>query len=282
MRLRDVLLASSTILALAGGTEAMAQTAEPARSWRFEVAPYVWLPTVKGDLRYNLPAVIDGTVDVRADPGDYLSDLNGALLLAGSATYGRFSVFSDIMYLGVGSSGSRVRAVNVEGTPRNPISSQANVGGSTDVKSTFWTLGAGYTVAEGAWGFANVFGGMRWLRVEGDSDYNVTVQTFGPRGGAGPSFGGAGRLSATDNILNGIIGVRGRVNLGEGFFVPYYLDVGTGASQVTWQAFGGIGYQTGWAGVQVGYRYLSLDQGGTAFVQNMSLSGAYLAVNFSF
>jgi len=26
------------------------------------------------------------------------------------------------------------------------------------------------------------------------------------------------------------------------WFVPYYLDVGTGESDLTWQAMGGIGY----------------------------------------
>ena len=76
--------------------------------------------------------------------------------------------------------------------------------------------------------------------------------------------------------------VDGYGSVESGFFVPYYVDVGTGNSNFTWQAFGGVGYQAGWAGVQLGWRYMSFDQGGNSLVQDMSLSGAYLAVNFNF
>jgi hypothetical protein len=34
--------------------------------------------------------------------------------------------------------------------------------------------------------------------------------------------------------------------------------------------------------VQLGWRYMSYDQGGSGLVQDMTMSGAYLAVNFSF
>jgi hypothetical protein len=46
--------------------------------------------------------------------------------------------------------------------------------------------------------------------------------------------------------------------------------------------FGGIGYQTGSVGVQLGYRYLSFDQKGSSLVQDLSMQGAYLALNYSF
>jgi hypothetical protein len=39
--------------------------------------------------------------------------------------------------------------------------------------------------------------------------------------------------------------------------------------------------QTAPAGVQLGWRYMSYDQRGDALVQDMTMSGAYLAVNFS-
>jgi len=92
-----------------------------------------------------------------------------------------------------------------------------------------------------------------------------------------------GRLSGSQDIWNGIIGIRGRLRLGEGgFFLPYYLDLGTGDSSLTSLMFGGIGYQTGSVGVQLGYRYLSFDQKGSSLVQDLSMQGAYLALNYSF
>jgi hypothetical protein len=38
--------------------------------------------------------------------------------------------------------------------------------------------------------------------------------------------------------------------------VPFYLDVGTGQSQLTWQISGGIGYSFTWGSVFATWRYL--------------------------
>jgi hypothetical protein len=43
----------------------------------------------------------------------------------------------------------------------------------------------------------------------------------------------------------------------------------------------GLGYQTGYAGVSLGYRYLSFQQAGT-HLGSLALSGPFVAVNFSF
>jgi hypothetical protein len=78
------------------------------------------------------------------------------------------------------------------------------------------------------------------------------------------------------------LGVRGRFLLGSGFHVPYSLDVGAGSSRLTWQAAAAIGYQTGWAGVTLGYRHLAYEQSGDELVQDLSFSGPFLAVSFTF
>jgi hypothetical protein len=76
--------------------------------------------------------------------------------------------------------------------------------------------------------------------------------------------------------------VRGRLLLGAGFHLPYSLDVGAGSSRLTWQGAAGVGYQTGWAGVTLGYRHLHYDQGGDGLVQDFSFSGPFLALNVRF
>jgi hypothetical protein len=251
--------------------------------WSFEVAPYVWLPSVNADLRYNLPTGGGGTADVRTNADDYFAHLNFAAALAATVRYDRFSALTDIIYVSADAGSSRVDSVDLVQVGRNPISSTLNGSGDSSLKTTLWTLAGGYTVADGSWGHVDVLAGFRYLGIEASTNYNVALTLVGPRGNAGPSFGGAGRLSGRDNIWNGIIGVRGRVNIGQsGVFLPYYVDIGTGDSNFTWQTFAGIGYQSGWAGVQLGWRYMSYDQGSTRLVQNLSMSGAYLAVNFSF
>ena len=274
---------AAALVSIAATSAASAQDTGLRPGWSFEIAPYLWLPTVNATLRYNVPSNFGGTADVNADAGDYFANLNGALALAGVVRYDRFSVLTDIMYVNATAGGSRVESVNIADIGRDPISSTLNSGGDTTLKTTLWTLAAGYTVASGTWGNVDVLAGFRYLGIDSNTNYNLAVTLTGPRGNAGPTFGGAGSLAANDSIWNGIVGLRGRINIAEsGFFIPYYLDLGAGNSNFTWQTFAGIGYQTGWAGVQLGWRYMSYDQGGSSAVQDMTMSGAYLAVNFSF
>ena len=47
----------------------------------------------------------------------------------------------------------------------------------------------------------------------------------------------SGSRSVDDSLWDGIIGVRGRASFGANreWFVPYYVDIGTGQSDFTWQ-----------------------------------------------
>lgn len=273
----------AALLTASISTGAMAQGTAPAPGWSFDLAPYIWLPSVNAELRHQLPAGLGGSADVKADANDYLQQVDAAIAFAATLRNGRFALLTDVMYVSADVGSSRVSAVDIAGVGRNPISSSLSSASSSTLKTMLWTLAGSYTVASGDWGHTDVLAGFRYLGVEATSNYNVALTLYGPRGNAGPSFGGAGRFSGREDIWNGIIGVHGRLNLSNsGFFVPYYLDIGAGASNFTWQGFTGIGYQTGWAGVQLGWRYLSLNQGGNSLVQEMNMSGAYLAVNFRF
>ena len=64
--------------------------------------------------------------------------------------------------------------------------------------------------------------------------------------------------------------------------MPYYFDIGAGGSNLTWQIASGLGYQTGWAGVSVLYRYLSFEQGGNATIKHLTLGGPMIMGSFSF
>ena len=47
----------------------------------------------------------------------------------------------------------------------------------------------------------------------------------------------SGSSRVTESFWDGIIGVKGRLSFGDDrkWFVPYYLEVGTGQSDLTWQ-----------------------------------------------
>jgi opacity protein-like surface antigen len=73
------------------------------------------------------------------------------------------------------------------------------------------------------------------------------------------------------------------VGLGSGTWaIPYYLDVGTGSSALTWQAMAGIEYRFRWGDVQLSYRYLYYDMKDDEMLKGVSFSGPGLGVNFRF
>ena len=284
MRLARLLPATLGAVILTGATvmDARAQGADERSGWSFQVGLYAWLPTFDGSLNYALPTGLAGTASVKAEANNYLSDLNFAAMIAAEARYDRFSVVTDLMYVDLGSSSSHVESANPAALPSNPISSTQNLGVDSSLQATIWTLAGGYTLASGDWGNVDVLGGFRLLSLDARTNYNLTLDVSGPRGN-GVILPRSGRLSGSDDIWNAIIGLRGRLLIGDsGFFVPYYVDVGAGGSNLTWQAFSGIGYQTGWAGVSLGYRYMSFNQGSSDLVEKLSMGGAYLAVNFTF
>ena len=88
------------------------------------------------------------------------------------------------------------------------------------------------------------------------------------------------------NLWDGIIGVKGTYDLNEKWFMPFHLDVGTGDTDVTWQAFAGIGYKYENFDLIAGYRYLdwSFDDsspGGQIF-NDLTIDGPVIGAKFRF
>lgn len=72
------------------------------------------------------------------------------------------------------------------------------------------------------------------------------------------------KLSETVDLWDGILGVKGRLALNDRWFLPFYADVGTGDTDLTWQAFGSVGYEFDWGEVSLTYRHLEYDRGATS------------------
>ena len=114
---------------------------------------------------------------------------------------------------------------------------------------------------------------------EAGLDGNIAVITVG----AGQTFPRTGSISEREDLWDGIIGVKGRVWLGKSnWSIPYYLDIGTGSSSLTWQGMLGIAYSYKWFGATVVYRHLYYDMKGDNLIQDMRFSGPALGVNFRF
>ena len=79
-----------------------------------------------------------------------------------------------------------------------------------------------------------------------------------------------------------IVGVRGEIKLDDKWFMPYQADIGGGQSQLTWQAFLGVGYKYKWGEVVLGYRYLDYNFKSGWLVEDLSFGGPLLGAKYHF
>ena len=277
-----LLSASLSLLLSALILPAQAQTvprAEPG--WQFSVTPYAWVPSIDGTLRYQLPTQSgSGSADVSKDGASILEALNFAAMIAAEARYQRYSVLTDFIYLDLGATGSKLRDVNFGGGGNAGVGANLDRGTESSLSGSLWTLMGGYTVTQGDWGHADIVGGFRLFSLNSETNIRLAGDVTAPGGSA--SFNRNAKLSESATLFDGIIGMRGRIVIGDGFYAPYAFDIGTGSSTLTWQASAGLGYQFSWGGVALGYRHLSYEQSSKNLVQDLSFGGPFLALNFTF
>jgi hypothetical protein len=123
-----------------------------------------------------------------------------------------------------------------------------------------WTVAGSYAAVETPRVDMYTLAGLRHLRTDAASDAR--------------SLAWPGASLQRPDAWDAILGVRGRVKLGEGrWFAPYYFDVGTGQSDFTWQALGGIGYAFSWGEVVGSWRHLDYNFANGSGMRDMTFSG---------
>jgi hypothetical protein len=263
-------------LGLLSSPGAQAQLAED--HWTFAITPYLWLPNINGTLKYSVPPGAAGSPEVGAGPNNYLQNLQAVLMLAGEARKDRWAVLADAIYLDFANQASTVKAVNFGGSV---VSTNLNSSTSSSLKGWLLTLAGGYAAVQTPRATLDVLAGVRYLGIRASTDWQLTATVTGP--GAGQVFPASGSISERADLWDAIVGVRGRVRLGEGqWFMPYYLDLGTGSSTLTWQGLLGIAYRFKWGDATLAWRNLYYDQGDDKLVQNFRFSGPALGVTFVF
>jgi len=261
-------------------------------AYRFALTPYIWLPTINANINYpvsSLPnggnggssgLVPDGSLSSEIGPNDYLSKLNFALMLNGEVRRGPWSATFD--YIGVKATGlgSRVNSFKPFDRPNIPVSNSVNTSTTSTLKSTLWTLTAGYELIANDRMRLDGFAGVRFGNLDTTIDWNLSAQITLPN--SDRVFARQGTASNSRNFSDGIVGVRGRYRFSEQWSMPYYLDVGAGSSQFTWQAMLGASYTFGWGDVIVAYRHLSMSSDESKSVKNFELSGPMIGATFRF
>lgn len=251
--------------ALAPGVAA----AQVSDRWQFGAMLYGWFPSLSGTTTF--PPQVAST-DVSVDSDDILSNLEFVFMGTFEARKGRWGAFTDVIYMDLGGSKSQTREFSLGGA-----GVPADVSGNLDydIKGWVWTLAGEYRVVADPGAGVDLFAGARYLDVEQTLDYRLEGAVDGI-----PVADRSGRRRVDAGNWDGIVGAKGRLSFGteRAWFVPWYVDVGTGESDLTWQAMGGLGYEFKWGDVVAAWRYLDYRIGED--IDRITFSGPAIAFAF--
>ncbi|MGX5736381.1 hypothetical protein [Bosea thiooxidans] len=262
--LRASSLIAFSMLALASRAQATdlspipsASVVGPVSDTELRITPFFWASGIKGDVRTR--AVLP-TVSVDVPFKDILQNLDFAAMLAGEYRNGRWGVLADLAYV----------AVSVEA--ERDFITRAPGFSSAEVKSrTLNATATGfYRFYEGGGFSADILAGGRVWSASTDVALSI--------GGIISASGGTERT-----WIDPVAGLRLRANLGNGFGLSAYGDIGAGSSRLTWQLRGTIDYSFNehWS-VSVGYRHLAVDYRSGSYVFDTELSGPIMGVSYRF
>lgn len=179
---------------------------------------------------------------------DILENLDGLIMTDFGVRRGKWALGTDLIYMDLAADGKDVLIDEI------------------DLTAWVITPSLSYRAMEGDWGHLDVLAGARYLYMK------VGVNLVAPGGGG----------SDSKDQWDVIGGVRGEIKLKNRWYMPYYLDIGGGSSDLTWQAAAGIGYHYGehWDFALI-YRYLDFDISGPV-LNDLTVNGPQIGVRYKF
>lgn len=236
-------------LVMAGCTSVFARPSI-AQEWTFDAALYAWLSGVDGT--FGLGRAGDQTVDAS------FSDLAGFLDFAAAGHFeahnGKFSIITDVNYVGLGSD----RDAEIDGQPETV---------NMDFDQWIVELSGGYAITPD---FDVILAGRYYFQ-----DMGATL---------GEDQGGRGRSESWGDVF---VGGRYETLLGNRWVVSLRADVGVGGSEFAWFGNAFVGYRlSDLMTLGLGYRILSLDyqtgSGSDYYKYDAITSGLGLGLAFTF
>lgn len=270
LRKKAAALAAATLCVSAALSPADA-AAQGADAWKWQAAIYGYLPEMGGSTTFPQG---DAGSSVTVDAEKIIDNLKFVFMGSLGAHNGRWGMFTDVIYMDLGNTKSGTRDITIGGLPL-PGGAAANA--SYDLKGWAWTLGADWRVSHSPTSTMDLIAGARMLDLEQTIGWEVTGNV-----GPIPLPGRAGESTASLTNWDAIVGVKGRLAFGDRgqWFVPYYADVGTGDSDLTWQAMGGLGYSFGWGDVIAAWRYIDYDMKSGSRIESLNFNGPAIAAVF--
>ncbi|MEO8674408.1 MAG: hypothetical protein ABI569_02450, partial [Casimicrobiaceae bacterium] len=223
------------------------------------------------------PTTFPGAVksnNIQVDVDTILDHLKFTFMGTFEARKGPLGLYTDLIYLNVGGDKSQTRDVTIGGVPLpGGVTGDFNF----DLKTTIWTIAGEYRVATDPTSHVDILAGARLADARQSLGWNFSAD-LGPINNPGRS----GNKEVSVNNWDGIIGAKGRIGIpgASGWFAPWYADVGTGQSDLTWQVIGGIGYSFKWGEVIGAWRYMDYKFKSGAPIEKLTLNGPAMGVAF--
>lgn len=249
---RSTSIAGAFIAALVLPATALA--AEHDGQWRVGAEIYLW----GADTEISTAA----GQEVDASFNDVIDNLEMAFMGALVARKDSWSWFGDVMYVGI--DGSNTVPATIPGVP-DPIDA------SVRLEQDAWivTAGGGYELSSTSDSNVDFVAGIRYF----DLSTDVTVDLGG---------GMAGSVRDSSDVLDGVVGIKGRTGLAHKWTLGYYADVGTGQSDLTYQALIDFNYAYSKVALGFGYRFLKWDFDGKGYLDDFQISGPFVGLIFRF
>jgi hypothetical protein len=246
-------------LALAGSrahADGQQSTSAQSDDWSLTLAPYVWAAGLKGTVA-TLPGL--PSIDVDASFQDILENFDIGAMAMVELRHGRFGGYADIVYTSISADAN---------TPRDVLFDSIKAENDLFIG----TFGGAYRVIEGHAGFVDLLAGARAWSVDTRLTLNGGLLADQER-------------EHNENWVDPIVGFKARYGFDNGLYLNALAQVGGfgAASDLTWDAFGGVGYQFNDAiSAVAGYRHMEVDYDRHGFVFNVQLSGPVIGATIRF
>lgn len=238
------------LVVLAQSTAALAQA--NSEQWQYQLTPYIWATTLKGDTGTTTPPSIN-EIDISFD--DVLSNLDIAMLVNFRANKGQWGANIDTVYM------------NLSSSQKNRISTI-----DIDVKQTVFSASAFYQPANTAGLELHV--GARYVDL--DNDIAIALHT--------PNTSTA-TVSPGDDWTEAFIGAKYSYSVSPKLDLIAYADFGgfSGKSDSMAQYLLAANYHLSNSfTLSGGYRIFDLDYNDNNFVFDVKIEGLMIGAGFSF
>ena len=219
----------------------------------------LWAPDI------TVETTFDKDIEIGID--DIIDNLDLVYMGTFGASKGKWTFLTDVIYLDIELSHNYTLI-------DSPVVSLD----LTNIEMTAWIVSpmVVYNVLETDRVTLGFLAGARYLHLELETETTLRM----------PPTTTESSGSSSGDAWNGIVGVRGKLHLPGQWSVPYFFDVGTGDTELTWQAFAAIAYRFERVGLTLGYRHLEwqFDEGdaGGDLIDKLYISGPMVGIKYWF